>query len=142
MSFLILRNPAAHYISTQCASQTRRNPYIVLFRKKQFVIWLTDNALFLERRLSRKGRFFSPLGSLQQVLLAFGKGKHFSGAGINSSLINGTNSEDVDIYHLDSVNIDTEMTHLVENNIKYRTSTEMLLRKLDKLRYAIREGGR
>ena len=68
--------------------------------------------------------------------------KHFSGAGMNSSLINGTNSEDVDIYHLDSVNIDTEMTHLVENNIKYRTSTEMLLRKLDKLRYAIREGGR
>ncbi len=68
--------------------------------------------------------------------------KHFSGVSINSSLINGENSEDVDIYHLDSVNIDTEMTHLVENNIKYRTSTEMLLRKLDKLRYAIREGGR
>ena len=68
--------------------------------------------------------------------------KHFAGINMDSSLINGTNSEDVDIYHLDSVNIDTEMTHLVENNIKYRTSTEMLLRKLDKLRYAIREGGR
>ncbi len=69
-------------------------------------------------------------------------GKHFSGFDVNSSLIKGENSEDVDIYHLDSVNIDTEMTHLVENNIKYRTSTEMLLRKMDKLRYAIREGGR
>jgi flagellar basal-body rod protein FlgB len=68
--------------------------------------------------------------------------KHFSGSGANPSSIKGENSEDVDIYHLDSVNIDTEMTHLVENNIKYRTSTEMLLRKLDKLRYAIREGGR
>ncbi len=68
--------------------------------------------------------------------------KHFAGLNVNSSSFNGTNSEDVDIYHLDSVNIDTEMTHLVENNIKYRTTTEMLLRKLDKLRYAIREGGR
>ena len=68
--------------------------------------------------------------------------KHFSGVSVNPSSINGENSEDVDIYHLDSVNIDTEMTHLVENNIKYRTSTEMLLRKLDKLKYAITEGGR
>ncbi len=68
--------------------------------------------------------------------------KHFAGLNVNSSSFNGANSEDVDIYHLDSVNIDTEMTHLVENNIKYRTTTEMLLRKLDKLRYAIREGGR
>ena len=68
--------------------------------------------------------------------------KHFAGINVNSFSMNGTNSEDVDIYHLDSVNIDTEMTHLVENNIKYRTSTEMLLRKMDKLRYAIREGGR
>ncbi|MCD4743016.1 MAG: flagellar basal body rod protein FlgB [Desulfobacteraceae bacterium] len=68
--------------------------------------------------------------------------KHFAGVNVNSFSMNGTNSEDVDIYHLDSVNIDTEMTHLVENNIKYRTSTEMLLRKMDKLRYAIREGGR
>ena len=68
--------------------------------------------------------------------------KHFAGSNENSSSYNGVNSEDVDIFHLDSVNIDTEMTHLVENNIKYRTTTEMLLRKMDKLRYAIREGGR
>ena len=68
--------------------------------------------------------------------------KHFSGVNENSSSKNIGNSEDVDIYHLDSVNIDTEMTHLVENNIKYRTTTEMLLRKMEKLRYAIREGGR
>lgn len=67
--------------------------------------------------------------------------KHFPGPNTKNSLMNGVNSEDVDIYHLDSVNIDTEMTHLVENNIKYRTATEMLLRKMEKLRYAIREGG-
>jgi len=68
--------------------------------------------------------------------------KHFAGIDENPYSFNGEDSENVDIYHLDSVNIDTEMTHLVENNIKYRTTTEMLLRKLDKLRYAIREGGR
>jgi flagellar basal-body rod protein FlgB len=68
--------------------------------------------------------------------------KHFSGTDVNPYLITGNNSEEVDIYHLDSVNIDTEMTHLVENNIKYRTSIEMLLRKMDQLRFAIREGGR
>ena len=31
-------------------------------------------------------------------------------------------------FDLDSVNIDTEMTNLVENNIQYRTSVEILLR--------------
>lgn len=42
----------------------------------------------------------------------------------------------------DSVDIDTEMTNLMENNLKYRTSVEMLLRKLGILRHAITEGGR
>ena len=40
------------------------------------------------------------------------------------------------------VDIDRQMTHLVENNIKYRTSVEMLLRKMGILRQAITEGGR
>ena len=43
---------------------------------------------------------------------------------------------------LDPVDIDMEMTRLVENNIKYRTGVEMLLRKVGMLRYAITEGGR
>ncbi|MBW1995069.1 MAG: hypothetical protein JRI77_11575, partial [Deltaproteobacteria bacterium] len=43
---------------------------------------------------------------------------------------------------LDPVNIDTEMTHLIENNLKYRTSVEMLLRKMGMLKHAITEGGR
>ena len=42
----------------------------------------------------------------------------------------------------DPVDIDMQMTHLVENNIKYRTSVEMLLRKMGMLRHAITEGGR
>ena len=40
------------------------------------------------------------------------------------------------------VNIDTEMTNLMENNVKYRTSVEMLLRKMGMLKTAIVEGGR
>lgn len=68
--------------------------------------------------------------------------KHFSGVDAKGSYLEGQNSEDVDTYHLDSVNIDREMTNLVENNIKYRSTSELLLRKLDKLKYAITEGGR
>ncbi len=44
--------------------------------------------------------------------------------------------------NLDHVNIDTEMMKLLENSIKYRTSVEMLLRKISILRYVIQEGGR
>ena len=47
----------------------------------------------------------------------------------------GFNSED-------PVNIDTEMNKLVENNIKYRTSVEMLKRKMSIIKHAITEGGR
>ncbi len=68
--------------------------------------------------------------------------KHLSGVDAKGSYLEGQNSEDVDTYHLDSVNIDSEMTNLVENNIKYRSTSELLLRKLDKLKYAITEGGR
>ena len=42
----------------------------------------------------------------------------------------------------DAVNIDTEMTSLMENNLKYRSSVELLLRKINLLRQAITEGGR
>jgi flagellar basal-body rod protein FlgB len=43
---------------------------------------------------------------------------------------------------LDTVDIDQEMTHLAENNIKYRTSVEMLLRKMNMIKYSIAEAGR
>jgi flagellar basal-body rod protein FlgB len=42
----------------------------------------------------------------------------------------------------DGVDIDTEMTNLVENNVQYRTSVELLLRKMNQLKYAITEGGK
>jgi len=61
-------------------------------------------------------------------------------SGMNMS---GTIRKDkTNTYNLDSVNIDTEMTNLIENNIKYRTDIEILLRKISILRQAITEGGR
>ena len=41
-----------------------------------------------------------------------------------------------------SVNIDEEMSKLAENNLRYRATVEVLLRKLSKLKLAITEGGR
>ena len=69
--------------------------------------------------------------------------KHLSGNIDGSGAqINGMDSEDVDIYHLDSVNIDTEMMNLMENNVKFKSTAEMLLRKMTILNYAIDEGGK
>lgn len=68
--------------------------------------------------------------------------KHLSPDEEEPFSMNGENSEDVDIYHLDSVNIDREMMNLMENNIKYRTTVEMKLRKSTILNYAIDEGGK
>ncbi|MBF0120696.1 MAG: flagellar basal body rod protein FlgB [Desulfobacterales bacterium] len=42
----------------------------------------------------------------------------------------------------DIVDIDKEMTNITNNNIKYRTTAEMLLRKMGMLRSAINEGAR
>ena len=41
-----------------------------------------------------------------------------------------------------ALDIEKEMTNLMENNIKYRTSVEMLIRKMGILKNAIVEGGR
>jgi len=69
--------------------------------------------------------------------------KHLPGnIGRAAGQINGMDSEEVDIYHLDSVNIDTEMMNLMENNVKFRSTAEMLLRKMTILNYAIDEGGK
>ena len=67
---------------------------------------------------------------------------HLPADGGESFAMNGENSEEVDIYHLDSVNIDREMMNLMENNIKYRTTVELKLRKSQLTTYAIDEGGK
>ena len=40
------------------------------------------------------------------------------------------------------VDLDKEMTRLVENNLRYRAATESLLRKIAVLKEVIKEGGR
>ena len=49
---------------------------------------------------------------------------------------------DEDQFSLESVDIDKQMTSLAENNIRYKTSVEFLLRKYVILKYAVNEGGR
>lgn len=82
------------------------------------------------------------MGEKQPDYLARTHEKHLSMADDQPFALQGKNSEDVDVYHLDSVNIDTEMMNLMENNIKYRTTTELLLRKMKILNYSIDEGGK
>jgi len=68
--------------------------------------------------------------------------KHLSPDDGETFSMNGKDSEEVDIYHLDSVNIDTQMMNLMENNIKYKTIVELKLRKSTMTSYAIDEGGK
>lgn len=69
--------------------------------------------------------------------------KHFTGTNPPEPfLIKEYISESVDLNHLDSVDIDTEMANISENNIKYRATTEMLLKKMTLLKHSIQEGGR
>ena len=63
--------------------------------------------------------------------------KHIAPAPISGALRRNKTAD-----RLDTVDIDREMTHLVENNIKYRTSVEMLLRKMNMLKHTIAEAGR
>ena len=65
--------------------------------------------------------------------------KHIAPAPVSALRSNKT-ADSLDT--VESVDIDQEMTHLVENNIKYRTSIEMLLRKMNMLKHSIAEGGR
>lgn len=68
--------------------------------------------------------------------------KHLSSEDEKPFSMTGENVEDVDIHHLDSVNIDREMMKLTENNIKYRTTVELRLRKSKITNYAIDEGAK
>ncbi len=70
--------------------------------------------------------------------LAHTHGTHFSrGAGDGDLLAGARVQEDQPV-----VDIDQQMTRLAENNLQYRTQSEMLLRKLSLIKYSITEGGR
>lgn len=68
--------------------------------------------------------------------------KHLSPMEETPFSMSGEDSEEVDIYHLDSVNIDREMMNLMENNVKYRTAVELKLRKSTIMNYAIDEAAK
>lgn len=63
--------------------------------------------------------------------------RHLSGSGGNGSSGNLVRKSSVE-----AVDIDQEMTNLAENNIQYRTSSEMLMRKINLIKYSITEGGK
>ena len=69
--------------------------------------------------------------------------EHFDG--IDPSLkgpLNGRVVDESDIYHLDTVDIDTEMMNLSSNNGQYKKTVELMLRKMNLLKHAIAEGGK
>ncbi len=69
--------------------------------------------------------------------------KHYAQSSLSGYILTEENEDDMaDKYHLDSVDIDKEMKNLSENNIKFRMSVEMLLRKISMLKQAIIEGGK
>jgi flagellar basal-body rod protein FlgB len=63
--------------------------------------------------------------------------RHFN-AGVSDPSMGGVYRKS----SVEAVDIDQEMTNLAENNIQYRTSSEMLMRKLAMIKYSITEGGR
>lgn len=67
--------------------------------------------------------------------------KHFADFEFDRSMEAST-YDNSDTFHLDTVDIDEQMSNLAENNIKYRSSVELMTRKMRILKYSIDEGGR
>lgn len=67
--------------------------------------------------------------------------KHIHDFDINRD-IKGSTFNNSDTFHLDTVDIDEQMANIAENNIKYRSSVELMTRKMRILKYSIDEGGR
>ena len=98
-----------------------------------------DTVGFTPRDLDFKNTLAAEM-TRQTEKLARTNERHFA-VGTEGSLSESTYIKR-DPFYPDPVNIDTEMGHLLENNIKYRTSVEMLKRKINILKHAITEGGR
>ena len=81
------------------------------------------------------------LKSDHEINLAKTNSRHM-GQGTNSPHSIETFEEKGEWNGYNWVDIDKEMTRLAENNLRYRTATETLLRKIAILREVIREGGR
>ncbi len=56
--------------------------------------------------------------------------------------LNGSEVDESDIFHLDTVDIDTQMMNLSGNNGLYKKTVEVMLRKMSLLKHTISEGGK
>lgn len=101
-----------------------------------------DTIGYVSRDLDFQKTLEQAMGDPEPDTLDKTHSRHLSVNGNSPYSMDGENSTEVDIYRLDSVNIDTEMMNLMENNIKYRATTELLLRKMAILNYSIDEGGK
>ena len=97
-----------------------------------------DTIGFKPKDLDFKQSLRQALETPSENTMARTHAKHFeNGAGAALS--------DVPVYRESSVaavDIDREMMNLAENNLQYRTNSEMLMRKLNLIKYSITEGGR
>jgi flagellar basal-body rod protein FlgB len=67
--------------------------------------------------------------------------RHYSYGADNAVFVSGKDDPDAE-FRKDSVDIDKEISNLSENNIKYRVSVELLIRKVKKIKHVIQEGGK
>jgi len=97
-----------------------------------------DTIGFKPKDLDFKETLLQALEAPSEKSLITTNARHFeSGA--------GTVFSDAPVYRersVAAVDIDQEMTNLAENNLQYRTNSEMLMRKISLIKYSITEGGR
>jgi len=100
-----------------------------------------DTSNYKAKDINFKTALAQVLESDHEINLARTNPKHI-GLGTNSANSIEPFEEKGEWNGYNWVNIDKEMTKLAENNLRYRTATETLLRKIALLKEVIREGGR
>ena len=100
-----------------------------------------DTCNYKAKEIDFKTALAKTLESDNEINLARTNSKHM-GQGTNSPDSIEPFEEPGEWNGYNWVDIDREMTRLAENNLRYRTATETLLRKIAILREVIREGGR
>ena len=100
-----------------------------------------DTPKYKAKEIDFKNALVRALESNHEISLIRTNPGHI-GLGMNSIKRFDTFEEKDEWNGFNWVNIDREMTKMMENNLRYRTATETLLRKIAILKEVIREGGR
>ena len=100
-----------------------------------------DTSNYKAKDIDFKTALAQTLESDHEINLARTNSRHI-GQGTNSANSSESFEEKGEWNGYNWVDIDKEMTRLAENNLRYRTATETLLRKIAILKEVIREGGR